>query len=84
MLAIQAVIPKAATIGGLQDIHKEAKEYKNDIKGAMESARTGTQLVMNGGSNPLDSLTSGSLTLTGTTAREGGEGAAAGGQVAAI
>jgi len=88
-LALQGLIPKASTIGGVQDLHKEAKEYQTDVKGVVDGARAGAQATMGGSPGALAPAFggSGSSSPFGSGSGEGGsagEGPAAGGQAAAL
>ena len=88
-LAFQGLIPKSSTIGGVQDLHKEAKEYQTDVKGVVDGARAGAQAAMGGGPGALASAFGGSGQGSpfGSGSGSGSEadgGAAAGGQAAAV
>jgi hypothetical protein len=88
-LAIQSLIPGAKTIGGVQDLHKEAKEYQTDVKGMADGARAGAHAAMGGGPGALASTFGGtdSSSPFGSGPCGGGsagEGPAAGGQAAAV
>jgi len=51
-LVIQGIIPGSATISGLSDLHKEAREMKQDAKDVLDGARTAAQA----GANPVGTL----------------------------
>jgi len=88
-LALQGIIPKVSTISGIQDLHKEAKEYQTDVKGMVDSARAGAQAAMGGGPGALASGAGAPDSQSPFSSGSGesdtaGEGPAAGGQAAAI
>jgi len=85
-LALQGVIPKSYTIGSVQDLHKEAKEYQTDVKGVVDGARAGAQAAMGGGPGALASAFGGSgqgSPFGSSPGSEADSGEAAGGQAAA-
>lgn len=54
-LALQGIIPKASTLSGLQDLHKEAKVYQTDLKGLSDGAQAGAHAALGGSSGTLAS-----------------------------
>ena len=86
-LAIQGLIPGAKTIEGVQDLHKEAKEYQSDVKGVVDGARAGVQAVTGGGPGALASALgtsgSGSPVGSGSGSASGPDGASGVGDQAA-